>query len=42
MENPYKILGVNGIYYPFDKTRNFDFDIAAQNLNISVLEPLLK
>jgi hypothetical protein len=40
-ENPYKILGVNGIYYPFDKKRNFDFTINAQNLNISVLEPLL-
>lgn len=40
-ENPYKILGVNGFYYPFDKKRNFDFDIAAQNLDISVLEPLL-
>lgn len=41
MENAYKILGVNGLYYPFDKKRNFDFDIAAQNLNISVLKPLL-
>jgi len=41
MEDPYKILGVNGIYYPFKKARNFDFDIAAQNLDISVLEPLL-
>jgi hypothetical protein len=41
METPYKILGMNGIYYPFDKKRNFDFDIAAQNLSISVLEPLL-
>ena len=40
-DNPYKILGVNGIYYPFDEKRNFDFDIAAQNLDISVLEPLL-
>ncbi len=40
-EDPYKILGVNGMYYPFDKKRNFDFDITAQNLNISVLEPLL-
>jgi hypothetical protein len=38
----YKILGVNGFYYPFDKKRNFDFDIVTQNLNISVLEPLLE
>jgi hypothetical protein len=37
----YKILGVNGFYYPFDEKQNFDFDIAAQNLNISVLEPLI-
>jgi hypothetical protein len=41
METPYKILGVNGFYYPFDKTRNFDFEIITQNLNISILEPLL-
>lgn len=41
-ENPYKILGVNGFYYPFDKERNFDFDIVSQNLDISVLEPLLR
>jgi hypothetical protein len=41
MDDHYKILGVNGIYYPFDEKRNFDFDISAQNLNISVLEPLL-
>jgi hypothetical protein len=41
MEEPYKILGVNGMYYPFDNNRNFDFDISAQNLDISVLEPLL-
>lgn len=40
-ENPFKILGVNGLYYPFDNRRNFDFDIAVQNLNISVLEPML-
>lgn len=38
----YKIIGVNGFYYPFDKKKNFDFDIVAQNLNISVLEPLLE
>jgi hypothetical protein len=37
----YKIVGLNGFYYPFDKKKNFDFDIVAQNLNISVLEPLL-
>ena len=37
----YKIAGVNGLYYPFDKKKNFDFDIVAQNLNIAVLEPLL-
>lgn len=41
-DEKYKILGVNGFYYPFDKKRNFDFDIAIQNLNISVLEPLLR
>ncbi|NTV82739.1 MAG: hypothetical protein HGA23_00380, partial [Bacteroidales bacterium] len=40
-ETPYKILGANGIYYPFDKNRNFDFDVTTKNLNISVLEPLL-
>jgi hypothetical protein len=40
--SPFKILGLNGYYYPFDHTRNFDFDIVAQNLNISVLEPFLK
>ena len=40
-DDPYKILGVNGLYYPFDEKRNFDFDISTQNLNISVLEPLL-
>ena len=40
-ETPFKILGVSGLYYPFDDKRNFDFDIATQNLNISVLEPLL-
>lgn len=37
----YKILGVNGIYYPFDDKRNFDFDLTTQNLDISVLEPML-
>jgi len=41
MEKPYKILGVNGFYYPFDNAHNFEFDIIAQNLNISFLEPLL-
>jgi hypothetical protein len=37
----YRILGVNGFYYPFDEKQNFDFDISAQNLDISVMEPLL-
>jgi len=41
MDTPYRILGVNGIYYPFESNRNFDLDISAQNLNISVLKPLL-
>lgn len=38
---PYRILGLNGFYYPFDHNRNFDFDISTQNLDISVLEPML-
>jgi hypothetical protein len=37
----YKVLGLNGLYYPFDKVQNFDFDIVTQNLDISVMEPLL-
>lgn len=37
----YRILDVRGSYFPFGKTRNFDFSIASQNLNISVLKPLL-
>lgn len=37
----FKILGVNGVYYPMDKKRNFDFDIIAKNLDISVLKPFL-
>jgi hypothetical protein len=37
----YRVLGVNGLYYPFDDNRNFDFDIRAQNLDISAIEPLL-
>jgi len=40
--DPYRILGVNGLYYPFDSERNFDFDIRTQNLNVSVMEPLLE
>jgi hypothetical protein len=41
LEKSYKILGINGLYHPFDESDNFDFDITAQNLNISVLEPLI-
>lgn len=37
----YRILGVNGMYYPFDDSKNFDFDIRTQNLDISALEPML-
>jgi len=39
--DPYKILGVNGFYYPFDKDQNFDLDITSQNLDISLVEPLM-
>ncbi len=37
----YRILNVDGLYYPFSDSRNFDFQVRAQNLDISVLEPML-
>lgn len=37
----YKILGITGAYRPFNDDSNFDLIISTQNLNISVLKPLV-
>ncbi|MBW6460746.1 MAG: translocation/assembly module TamB, partial [Bacteroidales bacterium] len=39
--NQYKVLDISGYYFPFNETRNFDLSITTQNLNISVMKPLL-